>query len=108
MEEYVINLKRDNFEEIIKDNEKVVIDFWASWCMPCKMMMPIIGNLAKKYKGEIIFAKVNVDENSDIAEKFGIMSIPSFILFKNGQKVGEIVGAMPEDKFEEKILNYFK
>ncbi|MFN4226911.1 MAG: thioredoxin [Candidatus Ratteibacteria bacterium] len=108
MSEEVINLNNENFNEIIKNNEKVVVDFWASWCMPCKIVAPAFENLAKKYKTSIIFAKVNVDENPDIAAKFEIMSIPNFIIFKNGEKIGEIVGAYPENILEEKILNFFK
>lgn len=108
MEGDVLNLESGNFEEVINNNEKVIVDFWASWCMPCKMVAPIFEKLAKKYKGTIVFAKVNVDENPEIAAKFGIMSIPNFIIFKNGEKIGEIVGAMPEEVLEEKILNYFK
>ncbi|HOK57088.1 MAG TPA: thioredoxin [bacterium] len=108
MEEIVLHLNKDNFNEVIKNNEKVVVDFWASWCMPCRMVAPFFENLAKKHKGEIVFAKVNVDENPEIAAKFGVMSIPDFIIFKNGEKKGEIVGAMPEEILEEKILNYFK
>lgn len=108
MEEIVLNLKKDNFDETIKNNEVVIVDFWASWCMPCKMVAPVFENLAKKYKGKILFAKVNVDENPEIAERFGIMSIPNFIIFKNGEKIGEIVGAMPEAVLEEKILGFLK
>jgi thioredoxin 1 len=108
MAEEILNLNSDNFKEVIDNNEKVVVDFWASWCMPCRMVAPIFENLAKKYKNSIVFAKINVDENPEIAAKFGIMSIPNFIIFKNGEKIGEIVGAMPEKILEEKILSYFK
>lgn len=108
MEEFVLHLNKENFEEIIKNNKKVVVDFWANWCMPCRMVAPIFENLAKKYKGDIVFAKINVDEEPDIASKYGIMSIPNFIIFKNGEKVGEIVGALPENILEEKILNFLK
>jgi thioredoxin 1 len=108
MSENVFHLNKENFEEIIKNNEKVVVDFWASWCMPCKMVAPIFEKIAEKYKNEIIFAKLNVDENPDIASEFGIMSIPTFILFKNGEVVGKMVGAMPEKVLEEKILEFLK
>lgn len=102
----MIELNKDNFEEIIVKNENVVVDFWAEWCIPCKMVAPIFQNLAKKYEGKIIFAKVNIDQNLEIAEKFGILSIPTFLIFKNGEKVGEIVGALTEKKLEEKILEF--
>lgn len=108
MSEYVLQLNKKNFEEVIKNNEKVIVDFWAGWCMPCKMMTPIFENLAKKFQNQILFSKVNVDEEPELAEKFQIMSIPAFIIFKNGNKVGEIIGAMPENIFEEKILSYLK
>jgi thioredoxin 1 len=108
MEKNLYNLNKENFEEIVKNNEKVVVDFWASWCMPCKMVAPIFEKLAEKYKNEIIFGKLNVDENPDIASKFNIMSIPTFIIFKNGEIVGNIVGAMSEKALEEKILEFLK
>ncbi|MCM8818454.1 MAG: thioredoxin [Candidatus Omnitrophica bacterium] len=108
MSEYVLKLNKENFEEIIKNNEKVIVDFWADWCMPCKIMAPIFEKLAQKFHNQIIFAKVNVDEEVELAEKFQIMSIPNFIIFKNGNKVEEIVGAMPENIFEKKILDILK
>jgi len=108
MEKNLYYLNKENFEEIIKNNEKVVVDFWASWCMPCKMVAPIFEKIAEKYKNEIIFAKLNVDENPDIASEFGIMSIPTFLVFKNGEVAGKIVGAMPEKILEEKILEFLK
>ncbi|MCM8771907.1 MAG: thioredoxin [Candidatus Omnitrophica bacterium] len=105
---YVLNLNKENFEEIIKNNENVIIDFWANWCMPCKIMIPVFEKLAEKYKNKIVFAKVNVDENPEIAEKYKIMSIPTFIFFKNGNKLQEIIGAMSENIFEKKILEIFE
>jgi len=108
MGENVYNLNKENFEEIVKNNEKVIVDFWASWCMPCKMVAPIFEKLAEKYKNEIIFAKLNVDENSEIASRFNIMSIPTFLVFKNGEVVGNIIGAMPEEVLEKKILEFLK
>jgi thioredoxin 1 len=85
----------------------LVVDCWAEWCGPCKMLGPIIENLAKKNQGEIVFAKLDVETNSQTASKYGIRSIPNLLVFKNGQKVGDIVGAMPEDKLMER-LNAFK
>jgi len=86
----------------------IVIDFWATWCGPCTRALPALEKLAQKYKNEIVFAKVNVDENPDIASEFGIMSIPTFIIFKNGEVVGNIIGAMPEEILERKILEFLK
>ncbi len=85
----------------------IVVDCWAEWCGPCRMLGPIIESLAKKLKGDTVFAKLDVEGNPRTASKYGIRSIPNLIVFKNGQKVGDIVGAMPENKLLERI-NTFK
>ena len=108
MEEKIIELTNDNFDSFLKENEFVVIDFWAPWCMPCRMVSPIIENLSKKYEGKISFGKLNVDQQQDIAVKFGIMSIPTIIIFQNGKEVDRIIGAMPEEMFEERIKGVLK
>jgi len=99
MSKEVVNLNSESFDKFLQENEVAVIDFWAVWCMP---------NLAKKHEGKIAFGKVNVDEERDIAMRFGIMSIPTIIIFKNGKVVEQIVGAMPEEMLEEKILGAMK
>jgi len=104
-EEPVI-LDETNFDKALEKYNFLVVDCWAVWCMPCLMVAPIIENLAKKYKGEIVFGKVNVDKAPSIAERFGIMAIPILLIFKNGEKVDEIVGAMPENMLEEKLRSY--
>ena len=101
--DYPLTLDKENFDEAVKKYSNLVVDFWAIWCMPCHMIAPAIENLAKKYKGKVVFGKVNVDEEPEIPGRFGIMSIPTLIIFKNGEKAGEIVGAMPEGILEEKI-----
>ena len=106
--DYPVILTTSNFEEAIKKYPFIVIDCWAEWCTPCLMVHPIIENLAKKYKGEITFAKLNIDQNREIAERFSIMSIPTLLVFKNGQNVDSIIGAMPQDALEEKIQIYLK
>lgn len=85
----------------------IVVDCWAEWCGPCRMLGPIIESLAKKHQGDIVFGKLDVEGNPQTASKYGIRSIPNLIVFKNGQKVGDIVGAMPENKLLERI-NTFK
>ena len=104
MPKEVINLNSESFDKFLQENEVVVVDFWAVWCMPCLMVAPIMENLARKYEGKIAFGKVNVDEERDIAMRFGIMSIPTIIIFKNSKMVDQIVGAMPEKILEEKLL----
>jgi len=104
--DYPVVLSTFNFDEVIKKYKSVVIDCWAEWCAPCLMVHPIIENLAKKYKGEIVFAKLNIDQNREIAERFKIMSIPTLLVFKNGQHVDSIIGAMPQDVLEGKIRIY--
>ncbi len=106
--DYPVVLSTSNFDEVIKKYKFVVIDCWAEWCTPCLMVHPIIENLAKKYKGEIAFAKLNIDQNREIAERFKIMSIPTLLVFKNGQHVDSIIGAMPQDVLEGKIRIYLK
>ncbi len=106
--DYPIVLNTSNFDKVIKKYIFLVIDCWAEWCAPCLVVHPIIENLAKKYKGEIAFAKLNIDQNREIAERFKIMSIPTLLVFKNGQNVDSIIGAMPQDVLEEKIRIYVK
>lgn len=102
--DYPLHLTDTNFADALKKYKVIVIDFWASWCMPCRMIAPAIENLAKKYQGRVVFGKVNVDENPDTPSRFNIMSIPTLIVFKDGEVVETIVGAMPEKNIEEKIL----
>jgi thioredoxin 1 len=104
--DYPVILTTSNFDEAVKKYSFLVVDCWAEWCAPCLMVHPIIENLAKKYKGKIAFAKLDIDQNKEIAERFSIMSIPNLLVFKNGQNIDSIVGAMPQNVLEEKIGNY--
>jgi thioredoxin 1 len=106
--DYPVVLTTSNFDEATKKYPFLVIDCWAEWCAPCLIVHPIIENLSKKYKGEIAFAKLNIDENKEIAQRFGIMSIPTLLVFKNGQNIDSIIGAMPQNVLEEKIRNYLR
>ncbi len=97
-----IELNSQNFSEVLK-NENVVIDFYANWCAPCKMIAPIIEELAKEYAGKVVFAKLNTDENIEIAQRFAISAIPTIIFFKNGKAVDQIVGALPKAELKRWI-----
>jgi thioredoxin 1 len=81
-----------NFEEIIKNNTLVLVDFWATWCGPCRALEPTIDELAREYAGKVLIGKLEVDGNSSIAEKLQVFSIPTMILYKNGQEVDRLVG----------------
>ena len=98
----VPELTNSEFDAFIK-NGTILIDFFAEWCMPCLMMAPIIEELSDKFKGKIKFGKVNVEDNQQIAQKFNISSIPNFVLFKDGKKIEQFVGAMSSEDFEEKL-----
>jgi thioredoxin 1 len=104
--DYPVVLTTSKFDEAVKKYPFLVIDCWAEWCTPCLMVHPIIESLAKKHKGKIVFAKLNIDQNKEIADRFKIMSIPSLLIFRIGKNIDTIIGAMPQDVLEEKILNY--
>ncbi|AAB89961.1 thioredoxin [Archaeoglobus fulgidus] len=95
-----VKLNSSNFDETLKNNENVVVDFWAEWCMPCKMIAPVIEELAKEYAGKVVFGKLNTDENPTIAARYGISAIPTLIFFKKGKPVDQLVGAMPKSELK--------
>jgi thioredoxin 1 len=98
-----LELNRHNFVETIKNNKVVMVDFWAPWCGPCRMVAPVIEELAKEYEGRAVIAKVNTDENQDIAMEFQIRSIPTVLFFKNGELVDGLIGAAPKNMYQEKL-----
>lgn len=94
----VLEITKENFQnEVINSQEPVLIDFWASWCGPCKMMSPIVDEIAKEANDKKI-GKINIDEQPELAEQFGVMSIPTLMLFKNGKAISEAVGVRPKQE----------
>ena len=101
-----VNVTDATFKEMIKNQPLVVVDCWAPWCAPCHMVAPIIEEMARDYAGRILFGKLNVDENREVAMQYQIMSIPTLLVFKNGKIVDRIIGAMPRQMLEPKITRH--
>jgi len=98
------SLKSAEFQkEVLESQTPAVVDFYADWCGPCRMVSPIIEQLSMEYAGKVKFAKVNTDENPEIAMKYGIMSIPTIIVFKNGEVASTVIGAGPATMYKQKI-----
>ncbi|MEM4576750.1 MAG: thioredoxin [Candidatus Nezhaarchaeales archaeon] len=105
----VLHLNSATFKDLIRSEARpVLVDFWAEWCAPCRLLSPIIDKLAEKYSGKVIFAKVNVDECPDLAEEFEIMAIPTLVLFVNGNEMERVVGLVPERRIEHLIMKYME
>jgi thioredoxin 1 len=98
-----ITLSDSNFKNEVSKYPILLIDFWAPWCGPCRMISPMIEQLAREYTGKVVFGKVNIDENRMITQSFGIQSIPTMIIFKNGKAVDIIVGAIPKVQLEIRL-----
>ncbi|KGN73364.1 thioredoxin [Porphyromonas macacae] len=92
-----------NFQEILAEGKPVVIDFWATWCGPCRMVGPIIDELATEYEGRVVIGKVDVDANADLPSQFGVRNIPTIIFLKDGQMVNKMVGAQSKEAFKKEI-----
>ena len=102
--EKVVTLSEDNFEqEVLKSDTPVLVDFWAQWCGPCRMVAPVLDQIATEMEGKVRVAKLDVDSNQKIAYQFQVSSIPTFILFKDGQMADRMMGAMPKSAFESFI-----
>ncbi|MBA7567012.1 Thioredoxin C-1 [subsurface metagenome] len=107
MPEAIYQLTDSNFEgEVINSEKPVLVDFWAVWCGPCKMIAQELQKLSEEKSGELKIGKLNVDDNRDIAIKYGISSIPTLLLFKNGEVVRKLIGAMPKDKILTEISQF--
>ncbi len=108
MSDLVIQATDDNFEqEVLQSPIPVLIDFWASWCQPCRMIGPIVEEIAEEYKGRLKVAKMNVDDNVNTPSQYGIRGIPALLFFKNGELVDQVVGAVPKKQLlsgVEKVL----
>lgn len=99
-----INVTDANFEEVVLNSDKpVLVDFWAEWCGPCRMVGPIVEELANEYEGKAVITKMNVDENPEVTAKYGIRNIPTILFFKDGEIVDKTVGALPKGKLAEKL-----
>jgi len=101
-----VELNDSTFEEFVRRHQLVVVDLWAPWCAPCRIVSPIIEELARDYAGKIAFGKLNVDENQLTAMQYGVMSIPTLLIFKNGKLVDRIIGAMPRRMLEPRITRH--
>ena len=102
-----ITLTDYNFDETIRKYSLLVVDFWAPWCGPCKLVSPMIDQLAIELRGKAVFGKLNVDENPTVANVFGIQSIPTLIIFKNGEAIDGLMGAVPKQQMISTISRYF-
>lgn len=99
-----VTITEANFEtEVLRSELPVLVDFWADWCGPCRMLSPLIADLAKEYEGKIKVGKVNVDEQQELAMKYRVVSIPTLVLFRGGQAVNRLVGAVPKGRIEEML-----
>lgn len=98
-----VQITSENFESLKNGQLPLVVDFWATWCGPCRMVAPIIAELAAQYDGKVVVGKCDVEENEELATDFGIRNIPTVLFFKNGEVVDKLVGAQSKAKFEEKF-----
>lgn len=103
-----LDLDDSNFTQTINKFPLLLIDFWAPWCGPCRMMSPIIDQVGKEYIGKLVVGKVNVDENPNISSQFGISSIPTLILFKRGQAVNNIIGSVSKSRIDEMVRTHIE
>lgn len=102
------DIKQENFDTFISQSDKpVLVDFWATWCGPCRMLSPVVEEVSREHENELTVGKVNVDDCPELAQKFGVMSIPTLILFKDGQPVDKRIGYMPKNELEQMLKKAF-
>ena len=102
-----VEITDGNFKEVVLDSEQVVlVDFWAPWCGPCRMIAPIIDELHTELEGKAVIGKVNVDENSEASANYGVRNIPTILIFKNGEVVDKLVGAVPKSEILSKLESH--
>ena len=102
------DIKQENFDTFITQSDKpVLVDFWATWCGPCRMLSPVVEEVSREHENELTVGKVNVDDCPELAQKFGVMSIPTLILFKDGQPVDKRIGYMPKNELEQMLKKAF-
>jgi thioredoxin 1 len=107
MDGNLIEVTKDNFEKVKKDSAKMVIDCWAEWCGPCRMITPVVERLAHEYVGKVAFGKMDCDTNPELVKRYRIMAIPTLLFFKDGDVVDQIVGVAPKEYIEEMIKKHY-
>lgn len=101
-----VHFSKEGFDKALEQGVPVLVDFWANWCGPCKMLAPTIEKLSEKYEGRLIVGKVDVDAEGELARQFGVMSIPTVVLLKDGKEAERLVGFLPQSAFEDMIGKY--